>query len=121
MLGGSYCASQFQTVIQTRRRNGMAKSKGDIIAVIDTYMKKFRYKNSDWYVGIASVPRARLFIDHTVDEKNGIWIYEPATSDSVARAVEQAYLDAGHDGGSGGGDSSTIYFYAYVKLQETTR
>ncbi len=99
----------------------MATSKRDIIVAIDTFMKKFQYKNSDWYVGIATDPRARLFTDHTVDEKNGTWIYEQATSDSVARDVEQAYLDTGHDGGAGGGDSSTVYVYAYVKLQGTTR
>lgn len=99
----------------------MAKSKFDIIAAIDTYMRRFQYKNSDWYVGIATDPRTRLFTDHNVDQKNGIWIYEQATSDSVAREVEQAYLDTGHDGGSGGGDESSIFVYAYVKLQGTTR
>ena len=93
----------------------------DIITAIDAYMRKFQYKNSDWYVGIAADPRDRLFNGHTVDEENGIWIFEPATSDSVARDVEQAYLDTGHDGGAGGGDEGSIYVYAFVMLQGTTR
>ncbi len=99
----------------------MAKSKTEIIAAIDAYMQRFQHKNSDWYVGIASDPRQRLFTDHNVDEKNGIWIYEPAASAEVARAVEQAYLDTGHDGGAGGGDADSVYVYAYVKLQGTVR
>lgn len=99
----------------------MAKSKAEIITIIDAYMQKFQYQNSDWYVGIATDPRERLFNDHNVDEKNGFWIYEQATSDTIARAVEQAYLDTGHDGGSGGGDQSSVYVYAYVKLQGTVR
>lgn len=99
----------------------MAKQRSEIIAAIDTYMQRFQYKNSDWYVGVATDPRKRLFNDHNVDEKNGIWIYEQATSDAVARAVEQAYLDAGHDGGAGGGDQSSVYVYAYVKLKGTIR
>ncbi len=52
----------------------MAKSKVEIIAAIDAYMRKFQYANSDWYVGIASDPRDRLFNDHNVDEQNGFWM-----------------------------------------------
>ena len=99
----------------------MAKSKIDIITAIDTYMQKFQYQNSDWYVGIATDPRDRLFNGHNVDAHNGIWISEQATSDSVARSVEQAYLDTGHDGGAGGGDENSVYVYAYLKLRGTTR
>jgi secreted protein with Ig-like and vWFA domain len=101
--------------------SAMAKSKAEIIAAIDAYMQKFQYRNRDWYVGIASDARGRLFNDHNVDEKSGIWIYELATSATVARTVEQAYLDTGHDGGGGGGDDDSAYVYAYVKLQGTVR
>ena len=99
----------------------MAKPKVEIIKEIDGYMQKFQYRNTDWYVGIASDPHARLFNDHNVDEQKGVWIYEQATSTATARAVEQAYLDTGHDGGAGGGDENTVYVYAYVKLQGTVR
>jgi len=99
----------------------MAKGKAEIIAAIDTHMQKFQYRNSDWYVGIATDPRDRLFNDHNVDEQNGIWIYDLATSAAVARTVEQAYLDTGHDGGAGGGDERSVYVYAFVKLQGTVR
>jgi hypothetical protein len=99
----------------------MVKSEKDIILTIDSYMQKFQYRNSDWYVGVATDPRDRLFNGHNVDEHNGIWIFEEASSDSVARSVEKAYLNTGHDGGSGGGDENSVYVYAYVKLRGTKR
>lgn len=100
----------------------MAGSKAEVIAAIDAFMQKYPYyPNSDWYVGIASDPRKRLFEDHNVNEESGIWICERARSAAVAREVEHAYLGTGHDGGGGGGDESSIYVYAYVKLQGTIR
>ena len=99
----------------------MAKSKADIISAIDTYIGNFHFRKSAWYIGIAADPHTRLFTDHNVDEKSGIWIYEQAASDAIARDVEQAFLDSGYDGGTGGGDESTVYVYAYVKFQRTTQ
>ncbi len=99
----------------------MAKSKQEIITAINTHMGKFNYKNYDWYVGIASNPRDRLFNDHNVDENNDIWIYEQAYSDSAAREIEKEYINTGHDGGDGGGSYESVYVYAYVKLTRTRR
>jgi hypothetical protein len=91
-----------------------------IIADIDAYMRARPWaKNSDWYVGIAADARARLFNDHAVNEKTGSWIYRQADSNAIARQVEKAYHDSGHDGGPGGGDRSTVYVYAYVKTSST--
>ena len=99
----------------------MAKSKQEIIAAVDAYMRQFQYPNSDWYVGIAADPQERLFNGLNVDEDNGFWIYEHANSVETAREVEQAYLVGGHDGGGGGGSTDSTYVYAYVKLQGTVR
>jgi hypothetical protein len=99
----------------------MSKSKQEIITAIDTYMQKFNYKNSDWYVGIASDPKDRLFNGHNVNENNGTWIYEQALSDSVAREIEKIYINTGHDGGDGGGNYESMYVYAYVKFSGTVR
>ena len=91
-----------------------------IITEINAYMQKFTGRaNSDWYVGIAAAPRDRLFIDHCVDEKNGVWIFRQAASDSCAREVESAYHAAGFDGGPGGGDRTTVFVYAYLKTRST--
>lgn len=92
-----------------------------IITDIDAYMQKFpAVRNSGWYVGIAADAEERLFTDHKVKkEGGGGWIYRKADSAAVARQVEKAYHDSGHDGGPGGGDNSTVYVYAYVKTSTT--
>jgi hypothetical protein len=98
----------------------MINTKESIKADIEAYMQKRGGSYSDWYVGIASDPKQRLFNDHNVDEKNGAWIYRKADSSSVAREVEECFVNTlGTDGGSGGGDYSTNYVYAYKKTSYT--
>lgn len=97
----------------------MTYTKEQIINDINTYMRQHGGTNPNWYVGIAEQPRERLFVEHNVSEENGSWIYRQATSSAVARSVEQAYLDAGCDGGSGGGGLQTDYVYAYRKTAHT--
>lgn len=75
--------------------------------------------NSQWYVGIASDPKNRLFNDHSVDEDKDKWAYSAADCDNIARAVEKHFLDAGCDGGAGGGDSATKTVYVYLKSGRT--
>ncbi|MBP9013924.1 MAG: hypothetical protein KBG22_09985 [Smithella sp.] len=80
---------------------------------IENYMRQFGGRYSDWYAGVASDPRKRLFIDHNVDEKNGAWIFRDCGSDAVARNIEDYFLNKGCKGGPGGGDYTTRYVYAY--------
>lgn len=98
----------------------MSYTAQQIIAEINAYMKQCGGSNRDWYVGIAANARERLFNDHRVTEKGGSWIYRQATSTDVARSVEKAYLDAGCDGGPGGGDEDTDFVYAYLKTASTS-
>ncbi len=98
-----------------------AESKDAIINAINEYILNTKCKKSDWYVGITSNPEHRLFSEHNVNKNNGQWIYKKATSDSVARAIEKEYINAGCDGGDGGGGSDSVYIYAYLKLQGTNR
>ncbi|WKZ28526.1 MAG: hypothetical protein QY323_03210 [Patescibacteria group bacterium] len=74
----------------------------------------------NWYVGIAANPRKRLFEDHGVAE-NGAWIFNDAGHDQHARDTETYLLDQGFDGGSGGGDGTTTYVYAFRKTSSTKR
>ena len=70
---------------------------------------------ANWYVGIATDPRARLFTDHNVDEAGGTWIFRDAGSDGNARAIEKFIIDTHKTkGDTGGGDTTTRYVYAYV-------
>lgn len=98
----------------------MANTKESIIIDIKAYIRKNRGAYSDWYVGIASDPKERLFNDHNVGERSGAWIYCEAEGSSAAREVEEYFINTlGTDGGSGGGDYSTKSVYAYKKISTT--
>ena len=66
-----------------------------------------------WYVGIATDPRSRLFVDHNVDERHDAWVYVDCGSHTQARAVESQLLHLGCSGGDGGGSVTTRFVYAY--------
>ena len=74
-----------------------------------------------WYVGIASDVEQRLFGDHMVD-RNGLgWVFREAFDASHAREAETMLLNRGHDGGTGGGDHTTVFVYAFRKVPGTIR
>jgi hypothetical protein len=95
----------------------MAKSKQAIINAITKHFKGRAYKNC--YVGITSAIESRLFSEHNVSKENGHWISQTASSNNVAREIEQHFLDAGMDGGPGGGDDTSKIVYAYLKTSYT--
>lgn len=66
-----------------------------------------------WYAGVTSDPERRLFQEHWVKKRDGAWIYGAADSDSDARDVERHLFEIGCSGDSGGGDSNSVYVYAY--------
>ena len=83
------------------------------ISEVVNYISSRGGSYSDWYAGIASDPKDRLFNDHRVDEKADCWIFRDCGSDGVARNVERHFLAKRCQGGDGGGDYQTKYFYAY--------
>ena len=95
----------------------MAKSKQEIISDIADHFKGKAYKTC--YVGITLDVQDRLFGDHNVSKENGHWIYRTASSNGIARDVEQHFLDAGMDGGPGGGSIASRSVYAYKKTPDT--
>lgn len=90
------------------------QSMQDVFNEIVGHIKKQGGNYSGWYSGIASDWEARLFTEHKVP-KNHWWIARQCHSSESARKVEDALLSLGCDGGSGGGDSTTVYVYAYLK------
>jgi hypothetical protein len=75
----------------------------------------------NWYVGIASNPRDRLFNQHAVVEKGGAWVFLEAANDSADREIEEFLVTTYQTkGGSGGGDNTTKYVYAY-RVTASTR
>lgn len=97
----------------------MAKLKETIKTEIKDHIRECSGSYSDWYVGIASDPKDRLFNEHNVDRENGTWIYRECESSSIAREIEEYFVELGTDGGFGGGDYTTKLVYAYKKTAST--
>ena len=102
----------FNTVVFNEKEKKIASE-------IVTYVEKEGSNKSSWYLGIASNPKDRLFKDHNVSE-NGWWIYSDAETHVSARNIENYLLNSyGFDGGTGGGDYTTKFVYAYRKTHTT--
>lgn len=96
----------------------MANDNSTIIGEIVNFIGKNGGSPSSWYVGVASDPKKRLG-EHGVRETD-TWIYREAESASSARAIETFFLERiKTDGGTGGGDASSRFVYAYKKLGHT--
>lgn len=91
----------------------MANSKDTITSEISSHVTRNGGSSSQWYFGIATDPKQRLFGDHAVKENGDTWIYIPCGTSEVARAIEKHFLAQGMQGGPGGGDGSSQYVYAY--------
>ena len=94
-------------------------SVNQVINDFKNYISQHGGLYSQWYVGVASDPRDRLFSDHNVQEDGGVWIYHNCGTDTAARQVEQYFLRLGCQGGPGGGDYHTRYAYAYKITSNT--
>lgn len=97
----------------------VATTLNQVAIEIQNHMNQCGGSYREWYVGIASDVRKRLFMDHNVHEKGDAWIFRDCGMDMVARSVEKYFIDKGCDGGSGGGDQTTKYVYAYRKAPHT--
>jgi hypothetical protein len=97
----------------------MAISAQQAYDEIKSHIDKSGEPYRNWYAGIATDARKRLFEDHNVSEENGWWTYRTCSTDKDARAVEEALFKLGCDGDVGGGDESTTAVYAYLKTSTT--
>lgn len=100
----------------------------DFVAVLDAqtaysemvaHIKKQAGPYSTWYAGITSDINQRLFTEHNVPKKDHWYCWRETVSSAAARSVEKALLELGCDGGTGGGDNSAVFVYAYLKTSVT--
>jgi len=89
---------------------------------IKVYIDSHRLPYREWYVGIASNGRDRVFNQHGVKERTDKWIIcQPLPTSTEAREVEAYFVDdLKTDGGKSGGDETTRTVYAYHKEAHTT-
>ncbi len=91
-----------------------------IIRDITEYIKKFCGDYSDWYVGIASSPKERLFDEHNVEKNGGNgWIYRDADTENIAREIEAYFINQKKTRGGTGGGIHPRYVYAYKITHDT--
>ena len=95
------------------------KSVRQIVQEVEDYIANHGGSYSGWYAGVTADPRNRLFNGHNVAQNGDAYTVKDCGTDTAARSVEQHFLDRGCDGGTGGGDSSTRFFYAYKKSAHT--
>lgn len=77
------------------------------------FQTKKTSNKSNWYIGIATNPRERLFDNHCVDKDHGGWIHRVAFNETDARDTEAYLLDENHFKGNVGGGNHPTYIYAY--------
>jgi len=95
----------------------MAKDNKMILSEIETFINENGGEPSNWYTGITSDPKRRLD-EHGV--KDG-WIHCEAASAEAARLIEVYLVEkVGLDGGSGGGDASSLFVYVFKMKSYTT-
>ena len=88
-----------------------------IIAEIEIFIVDNGGFFSDWYVGITDDIKGRLYRYHNV--KDTI-IFVKAPSIEFARIIERYFIEERKtDGGTGGGNDSGFYVYAYKKQNYT--
>ena len=89
----------------------------EILAFIDSY----GLPRDSWYAGITASAWQRLTQGHGLrigDPKN-FW---DATSENIARRVEEKLLKCGIDGGAGGGgEVAPKFVYVFLKQPHTRR
>lgn len=97
----------------------MVKDKQTITNEIKNHISEGGGAYSDWYVGISKNPRERLFQDHNVDEKKDAWIIRQAESESIAREIEDYFVNTLKTDGERGGGDNPDSVYAYKKKSHT--
>lgn len=97
----------------------MARTAQEAYEEILAHIRKQGGTFSNWYCGITANIESRLFGDHGVPRKEHWFAYRECTSSEGARNVEKAFLGHGCDGGTGGGDDTAVYVYAYLKTSIT--
>lgn len=97
----------------------MGKSKQEIIEDIKNLIKKGGGPFIMWYVGISKDVSARL-AQHGITEKDAWYICRKAESSTIAREIEEYFVEFfGTNGFSGGGDKTADIVYAYKKEPHT--
>ena len=98
----------------------MKYAEQQIMNEVIVHMGKYDGNYLDWYAGVATDAKAKLFNDHGVKESADAWICRQCGNDDAAREIERYFIKKGCKGGPVGEEKSSRYFYAYM-IQAHTR
>jgi hypothetical protein len=100
----------------------LANTEKQVVINIQNHMNKEGGTPFEWYVGITNNPEDALFSRHNVSRLSGKWIYDACFNNQSARNVESYFINTiKTDGGPGGGDTYSLYVYAYRKTTSTSQ
>jgi hypothetical protein len=92
----------------------------EIIDAFNKFIHNFGDAYYQWYIGITANPEQKLFNDHMVNKKNGVWKYENAGSEKNALKIKKYLVEKFcAQGDEGSANSNTTYVYAY-RISDTT-
>lgn len=91
-----------------------------VINEFENHMGQYAQTYGEFYCGIASDPKQRVYNDHNVDSHDPTVMIKSCNSSQTARDIEKYFLDKGCKGGDGGGNWQTTYVYVY-KINPNTR
>jgi len=94
----------------------MRRALNKLAGKLDEYTQNHGGVYKEWYVGITPDLEQRLFNQHRVN-RLGIYDWDYADSNRIARMVEKFFLALGCDGNPGGGDESSTIVYVYKKTR----
>jgi hypothetical protein len=99
----------------------MTRFEENIVKDFVDYINQSGGNFTEWYVGIASDARSRLFQDHGVNEESGLWLFDNAMTLNCARNIQQHLVDTYKmQGDTSRGEYATTTVYAY-KVVPTTK
>ncbi|MCB1379734.1 MAG: hypothetical protein KDK89_15415 [Alphaproteobacteria bacterium] len=82
---------------------------------IYSYIKEFGGKFGEWYIGIATDPKATMRLAHGIDEEHDIWLYKQAVSFRACQTVQRHFTEMlGVEGelvSSGPEEADCVYLY----------
>jgi len=97
----------------------MSITAQEILDEIITLIQKEGGIYKTWYAGITSDIEEKLHGDHHVPKEDHWFIACKTSSNREARAIEEALLELGIDGGTNGGDTTSDFVYCYKKTYAT--
>ena len=93
----------------------MPKAIEEAVNNIKRKIDLYGHDYNAWYIGIAKDVTQKLFVDHKVNDQNGIWIYIVANTNSDAKEIKNYFERIGVTFNNSDDDENGLFVFAYKK------